>query len=198
MRVTNELTNSERIRLKLVAFSRLAVGWKNGRGGALSYRALRDATSINSYAAWFALETDAFMGIDNDVTLAIYHEGKDYSFHVSSTGVVTFDSELQDIPKETGLSIGDCFAKINLIASYKWKLSYSYTWLISTPSFGDFGAWLSNHQATKAASLSSLWIVSSREAVPSVHMPLNFTPASLLTHRSSGALIPTESRPLTR
>jgi hypothetical protein len=194
MTLTNELTNSEQTRKKLESFSHLEEGWKNGRGGPLRGRALRDAISINSYAAWFAMETDAFMGIEKDVTVALYHDGKDYSFHVSSNGAITLDSELQEILPEIGLSIADCFSKINLIASSKWKLSYFCTWLISTPDFGDSAVWRLNPLATGAESPSFHWIVSEGRALQSAPKPIATTPPLFPSRLSFGALNLTDSR----
>jgi hypothetical protein len=188
MQITSDIKVSEKTEIKLSSFSRLHEGWKNGRGGPVSLNAFRVASKINAIASWFKLETDAFMGIDNDVTIAVYHKLSDYSFHVSSRGLITFDSELQDIPQEIGLSIDDCLAKINLIASSECKLSYFYTLLTSTPGSGDFGAWHSNRLAMGAESLPSLWIVSPTAEHISAHMPDDTTQTSPQSLQFSGAL----------
>ena len=194
----NTISGLDRTETKLLAFSRLQRGWKGGRGRPLGTRAHRWARLVSSYAAWFGIKSDVFMGIEGDVTVALYHENHDYAFHISEDGNITLASEMQDMEERAGLSLADCYSTITLIASSKWKLSYTYTWLTSTPRWSDFVARPSNPLVTAAAFPSSPWIVLMGQAGRSANTESNTIPRLPQSRPSFGFSTLTTSPPVIR
>ncbi len=178
---------------KIVGLHKLKQGWRYGSGDAIALNVLGIARYLNRIAegAGFTA-SDAFPGKEGDLTLALYYEGKDFSFRIFPSEKIDFWSETEeDVNEADGLELGDAAALIiALKKSPKWNLFYSFTLPTTTVRFTDLGVLRSAPPAMAAGYLLFATNASSKERVASATTPESIILQSRRSPRFSGNLIP--------
>lgn len=80
-------------RQKILRFVGFPAGWKYGAGQVPSLLTARMALRINRAAAMARLETDAFLGVDGEIRVTVYHRRSYLQFTVEENGLVEFVRE---------------------------------------------------------------------------------------------------------
>ena len=132
---TTRIPGTETTR-KIVSFLSYPEGWKYGAGVRPDVKAIVAAIRINAAAARAWLETDAFLGVDGEVRVTVYHQSTYLQFTVDERCLVEYvreegNEELQrvtDLTTEGALSILESF-ELEL-----WRLSVSSTVTTTMPT----------------------------------------------------------------
>lgn len=98
---------------KIIRFLTFPAGWKYGAGEAPSPLIVKMALSVNRTASMAGLETDAFLGVDGEVRVTVYHRLTYLQFTIEEDGLIEYvredgNEEVERIPKlslERALSI---------------------------------------------------------------------------------------------
>jgi len=123
---------------KLLRFVNYPAGWNYGVGMPPDIGVVAVAVKINQAAVKAGLETDAFLGVDGEVRVAVYHRSTYLQFTVDERCLVEYvreegDEELQriiDLTTEGALSILESF-ELEL-----WRSSVSSTVTTTMPTEG--------------------------------------------------------------
>ncbi len=120
---------------KIVRFLHFPIGWKYGAGVPASLSTARRATLINQAAARSGLETDAFLGVDGEIRVGVYHRFIYHQFTVDEEGSVEYvreesGEEVQRIP---ALSLERALSILETFELELWLSSVSSTVRTTTP-----------------------------------------------------------------
>lgn len=78
---------------KILRFMGLPAGWKYGAGVAPSAETVRLALTLNRAAALAGLETDAFLGLDGEIRVTVYHRRSYLQFTIEGNGLIEYVRE---------------------------------------------------------------------------------------------------------
>jgi hypothetical protein len=114
---------------KIRGFAAMPIGWHYGRGGPAQQPVIEAALRLNSIARNAALETDAFLGPDNEVQVTVYHGFHYLEFTIADGGLVEYvrEDNQQEINRAPGLTLDAAFSQLNGFVDDIWRSSVSYT-----------------------------------------------------------------------
>ncbi len=121
---------------KIARFLDYPAGWKYGAGVPPEPRSVVAALGINQAAINAGLETDAFLGVDGEVRVAVYYRSTYQQFTIDENQIVEYvreesNEELQRIPH---LTIEGAITILEMFELELWRSSVSSTVTTTMPT----------------------------------------------------------------
>jgi hypothetical protein len=114
---------------KIKEFSSYPSGWRYGEGVTPPLATAQAAMELNNEAAKGGLETDAFLGVDGDISLTVYREAEYLKFSIEHVNSIEYVREHTDreIDRKHNLSLLDALKILQDFRLETWLSSVSST-----------------------------------------------------------------------
>lgn len=114
---------------KIARFLTVSPGWKYGTGVPPEIGVAARALKINHNAAWAGLETDAFLGVDGEIRVAVYHASTYLQFTVEQVDSIEYVREEggEETSRVTGLTLEEALSILEMYELEIWRSSVSST-----------------------------------------------------------------------
>lgn len=119
---------------KILDFLNFPVGWKYGAGIPADLATVNIALQLNASAMRASLETNAFLGVDGEIRVTVYHRRSYLQFTVEENGVIEYvreEGNVETVP--VVLNLEDALLTLRNFELELWHSSASSTAMTTIP-----------------------------------------------------------------